>query len=238
MTQLFRLTGIRKLYGNRVGLEIADLSLREGALYTLSGPNGSGKSTLLRLLAFLVPPTAGELSFAGETVRWSRRGLSPLRRAVTLLHQSPCLFRGSVESNLAFGLAARGVEKEARHERIGGALDSVGLSGFEGRDASALSGGEAQRVAMARALALRPRVLLLDEPLAGVDRDSAAILGDVIAALPGAGTTVILSTHDTVLPDRLGTEVIRLEAGRISAPCRFKPEMEKVQGGVLRHARI
>ncbi|MBI1921988.1 MAG: ATP-binding cassette domain-containing protein [Geobacter sp.] len=218
METLYRLSNIRKSYGQRTVLAINELVLRPGTLYTLTGANGSGKSTLLSILAFLSPPASGELFFGGAPVRWNNAALLPLRRAVTLLHQSPYLFNGSVFSNVAYGLKLRAIRGDEQHRRVEEALMMVGLAGFEHRRARELSGGEAQRVAMARALALGPRVLLLDEPFANVDRDTSALLEELVVSLPGRGTTVIMTTHDPEHPDRLGGELIHLVAGELAGP--------------------
>ncbi|MBI5419940.1 MAG: ABC transporter ATP-binding protein [Deltaproteobacteria bacterium] len=218
MGPLYRLRMLTKRHGHKAALSIAGLDIFEGCIYSLTGPNGSGKSTLLGILAFLSPPTSGTLHYDGKPVEWKGRSLVPLRQEVTLVHQSPYLFEGSVYSNLAFGLKVRGIPEETQRSRIGLSLETVGLSGFEERRARALSGGEAQRVALARALALAPRVLLLDEPLANVDGRSAEVIRLVISGLPGRGTTVVMTTHDPDPPSCLNGEVIRLEEGRVSAP--------------------
>jgi tungstate transport system ATP-binding protein len=189
----------------------------------LTGANGAGKSTLLNLLAFLVPPTSGEILYAGERVEWKNGSAETLRRKVTLLHQSPYLFGGTVHDNVAFGLAARGIRGEERRRIVGRALSAVSLQEFGDRKARELSGGETQRVAMARALALSPEVLLLDEPLANIDRETSMLLETVIASLPARGTTVILVTHDPDHRKRLNGEMIVLEKGRIVPPAPFLP---------------
>jgi tungstate transport system ATP-binding protein len=215
---MYRLDSIRKCYGSNVALDIDELTIGEGRLYTLTGANGAGKSTLLNLLAFLSPPTSGEIFYSGKRVDWKHGSVEEHRRKVTLLHQSPYLFVGTVHDNVAFGLKARGIQGEAQRRRVDKALDGVGLQGFRDRKARELSGGEAQRVAMARALALEPEVLLLDEPLANIDRETAGSLETVIASLPSRGTTVVLVTHDPDQPDRLNGESILLEGGKVAIP--------------------
>lgn len=217
MAALYRLESIRKLFGEKEALAIPALEIPEGTFHYLTGPNGSGKTTLLSLLAFLLPPTSGELYYAGNRVEWKGGGLVALRREATLLHQSPYLFDGTVFSNIAYGLKVRGMDGGTHGVRVRKALEMVGLKGFEGRKAQALSGGETQRVALARALVLEPRVLLLDEPLANVDRESAGVIREVIAGLPAGGTTVVMATHDLGRPGRLDGECIHLEDGRLSA---------------------
>jgi tungstate transport system ATP-binding protein len=213
---LYRLESVRKCYGEKEALEISALEIREGSFNFLTGPNGSGKTTLLSILAFLLPPTSGELSYSGKRVDWRGPDLVALRREATLLHQSPYLFEGTVFSNVAYGLKVRGVAAGMLRERTGKALEMVGLEGFEERKARALSGGEMQRVALARALVLEPRVLLLDEPLANVDRESAGVIREVIAGLPARGTTVVMATHDPGRTGRLDGVSIHLEEGRLS----------------------
>ena len=223
MQTLYRLDGISKSYGPRTALVVADLALRPGMLYTLTGANGSGKTTLLSILAFLTSPTAGTLYYRGERVNRDNASLLELRREVTFLHQSPYLFTGSVHANVSFGLRMRGFNSEEQRHRVSEALEVVGLGGFDQRSTHELSGGEAHRVAMARALALRPRVLLLDEPLANVDRASVEMLENAIVSLPARGTTVIITTHDPELPLRFGGERIHLVAGELAAPLRAEP---------------
>jgi len=208
------LHSIRKCYGSIVALDIEEMTIAEGRLYTLTGANGSGKSTLLNLLAFLTPPTSGEIFYAGKRVGRDHGSLEELRKKVTLLHQSPYLFGGTVHDNVAFGLKSRGVRGEELRRTADVALDAVGLRGFRERMARELSGGEAQRVAMARALALKPEVLLLDEPLANIDRETTGLLETVIVSLPAQGTTVVMTTHDPDHPGRLNGDPIFLEGGR------------------------
>ena len=218
MEAMYRLHAIRKRYGSILALDIEELTIAEGRLYTLTGANGAGKSTLLNILAFLAPPTSGEIFYAGKRVDRDRGGMEEYRRKVTLLHQSPYLFGGSVHDNVAFGLKIRGIQGEERRRIVDRALDIVGLQGFRERKARELSGGEAQRVAMARALALKPEVLLLDEPLANIDREATGLLEAVIAKLPSQGTTVVMTTHDPHHTGRLNGESIFLEEGRVATP--------------------
>src|SRR5512140_2858784 len=215
---MYRLDSIRKCYGSNVALDIEGLTIAEGRLYTLTGANGAGKSTLLNVLAFLEPPTSGEIFYAGKRVDWDPGSTEECRRKVTLLHHSPYLFGGTVHDNVAFGLKARGIHGEEQQRRVDKALADVGLQGFRDRKARELSGGEAQRVAMARALVLDPEVLLLDEPLANIDRETTGLLETVIASLPARGTTVVLTTHDPEQPGRLRGESIVLEGGKVALP--------------------
>jgi tungstate transport system ATP-binding protein len=246
MTPLYSLRHLTKCHGMRTVLSVENLVIDSGRLYTLTGANGAGKSTLLQILAFLMPPTAGEVLFRSEAVSWSNDVLCGLRRQVTMLHQVPYLFATTVAANVAFGLNAQGIRGEEARQRVEEAMALVRLPDYGHRRARELSGGEVQRVAMARALALRPRVLLLDEPLANVDRETAHILERVIVALPAKGTTVILTTHDPHHPARLGSEIIHLEAGRLAnnltqhkgktESCPVLPKPEEPFSTVFRHS--
>jgi tungstate transport system ATP-binding protein len=216
MIPSFILSSVRKCYGNRTALDLDRLALWPGRLYILKGSNGSGKSTLLCILAFLLQPDSGELTYKGERVNYNSNGLDRLRKGVTLLHQSPYLFAGTVFGNVAFGPKVSGIRGEELRRTVSESLDLVGLKGFEERKVGQLSGGESRRVALARSLALKPEVLLLDEPLANVDKDSAQLIERLISALPASGTLVVISTHDPQQEERLKGEVIRLLDGRIA----------------------
>jgi tungstate transport system ATP-binding protein len=225
LAELYRLRSVTKRYGSNVAVDIDSLTIDSGRLYTLTGANGAGKSTLLGILSFLVPPTTGEIFYAGERVDWKRDLLMRRRRKVTLLHQSPYLFGGTVFRNVAYGLKARGVAGEATLRAVDRALETVGLEGLRDRDARGLSGGEAQRVALARALALDPEVLLLDEPLANIDLETVRLLEAVIASLPSRGTTVVMTSHDPGHPARRSGVPIVLEGGKVApSPPSTAPE--------------
>jgi tungstate transport system ATP-binding protein len=195
-------------------LEVERLVLYPERVYLLAGPNGAGKSTLLGLLALLLVPQRGELRFAGQPVTGAAER-QRLRRRITLVEQNPFLFDTSVYQNLAFGLRLRDIRGDLQRERIARALQAVDLEGFEARRARALSGGESRRVALARALVLRPQLLLLDEPTAGLDRGVLPIFEKCLGELPAQGTTVVIAGHDADQPRRLAGEVLTLSAGRL-----------------------
>jgi len=205
-------------------LQIDHLELRRGEIYLLHGPNGSGKSTLLHLLALLLVPDAGEICYQGMPVQGAQ-DRQRLRRQITLVEQSPFLFNTSVYQNLAFGLRLREVRGDLQRRRIVQALEAVGLAGFERRRAKALSGGETRRVALARALVLRPQLLLLDEPTAGLDRESLPLFERCLVTLPDQGTTVVLASHDTDQQRRLGGANYILDCGRL-VPTAAAPLMQ------------
>jgi tungstate transport system ATP-binding protein len=216
MNPLYHLTSIQKLYGTKVALDVPELTVPRGGLHVLTGPNGSGKSTLLNILALLTRPERGQMEFAGVAVDWKgTKELVALRRRVTLLHQHEYLFSGSVFSNVAFGLKVRGVEKEEIRRSVQASLALVGLAGFENRNGRHLSGGEARRVALARALTFKPEVVLLDEPLTHVDKESEEIIGRLVLALCDTGTTIIMSSHHDQFHQRLAHVSVELVDGRI-----------------------
>ena len=212
---IYELTAVQVRFGSRVALDIDSLIIRAGRLHVLTGPNGSGKSTLLAVLAFLRKPDRGRVMFCGSSVNWSGKQLGRLRKQVTLLHQESYLFSGTVVANVGFGLKMRGVDQQETRRSVKHFLALVGMAGFEERDATALSGGEARRVALARALACRPEVLLLDEPLTHVDQESSTIVENLIASQSRAGTTIVMASHDEHIEERLPSSVIRLDQGRI-----------------------
>jgi tungstate transport system ATP-binding protein len=206
------------MYGKTVGVSIDELTIAAGELHVLAGSNGSGKSTLLNILAFLDKPEHGIVKFCGEPVNWEPKECTLLRRRVTLLQQNPYMFSGTVAANVSFGLVARGLDKESTRRMVRESLERVGLAGFELRNARRLSGGESRRVALARALACNSEVLLLDEPLAQVDQESATLIESLVTWLAAGGTTIVMSSHDEHLGAALGARVIRLEGGKLNWP--------------------
>jgi putative ABC transport system ATP-binding protein len=188
-----------------------DLAIADGATAVL-GPSGSGKSTLLRLLDRLADPDAGTVRFRGADVR----SLDPLdlRRRAVLVPQLPAPLPGSVADNVCFGarLAGREVDPVPLLELAG--LDA----GFCERDAARLSVGEQQRMMLARALALEPEVLLLDEPTAALDEGAKAGVEASLAELRGrAGLSLVLVTHEAAQAQRLGDRLVRMSDGRVWA---------------------
>jgi tungstate transport system ATP-binding protein len=214
-TRCYHLAGVEARYQDKSALIVDELAFRAGQLNVVAGLNGSGKSTLLNVLAFLKQPSHGVVEFSAEPVTWERTQLRKLRRSVTLVQQAPYLFRGSVGMNIAFGAKARGLGGEALRKRVKESLESVGLYGFEERNANGLSGGEARRVALARALACDPEVILLDEPLAYVDELSTTLIENLVVTLVDRGVLVIVSSHDSTLGTRLKGRTIRLFGGRL-----------------------
>lgn len=209
------LEGIKHGYGGKPVLEIAGLSIARGATLALIGPNGSGKSTLLRLIGLLERPLSGEVRVDGVDP-WGRRGILDFRRKMAAVFQEPLLFAGSVFDNVAYGLKLRRVSKGDIVRRVRQSLERVGISHLEGRPANALSGGEAQRTSLARALALEPEALLLDEPLASLDPQTReALLVDFERILKGSGVTTVYVTHNRTEALRMGDSLAVMIGGSI-----------------------
>jgi len=215
MEPLYQLENITCRYGRQTALEIAALEIPAAEILCVRGANGAGKSTLLQLLALLQPAASGRLWFAGKEIQNNARTRHALRREISLVHQLPLMLRGSVAENISFGLKLRRLPRSERRHRTTWALQSVGLGGFEERVAQELSGGETRRVALARALALKPRVLLLDEPFAGLDQDQMRSFEVLLGSLQRRGQTIILTTHDVSLESRLEAPSIYLQDGRL-----------------------
>jgi len=212
MSELYRVSSLVKKFGHRQVLDIPWLSLEEGGIHALLGPNGAGKTTLMSILAFLDRPTAGKISYDGKVVGFRERDLRPLRRQVIMVDQHPILFSTSVYKNLEFGLKIRKVPSAERARRIDEALDMVGMRPFIRERAENLSGGETQRIALARVLVLRPRVLLCDEPTASVDAVNQEIIRDLLVELNASSAmTIVFTTHDHALARGLAGNIIDLD---------------------------
>ena len=213
MTQppTFEIDGLRRSYGGDWRLDLPALEVRPGEFLAILGPTGAGKSTLLRLLHFLDAPDAGRLLHDGKPISFP----APLeiRRSIGMIFQRPLMLSGSVRDNIAFGLKVRG-ERDPR--RVDDLLSRFNLTHLARREARMVSGGEMQRLALARALASRPRVLLLDEPAASLDPGHVAVVEGIIRdAHREAGTTIVLATHNLGQARRLAQRVGLLVGGRL-----------------------
>ena len=210
---------LRKSYGRAQILKEINLSVEKGDILGLIGPTGSGKSTLLRLIDLLEEPSRGAIILEGRAVsgRPEKERIAA-RRRMAMVFQKPVMFKSNVLDNVTFGLMVRGEgQAEEREEKARAALQAVGLSGYESRDANTLSGGEMQRIALARAIVLEPDLLLLDEPTANLDPRSASAIDSLLQSLAGGRTAVILATHNMMQCRNLADRVAVLVEGRITA---------------------
>jgi tungstate transport system ATP-binding protein len=209
------LRGVRHRYDGRQVLDLEQFAVPKRGVLAVVGHNGAGKSTLLRLLALLESPTEGQILFDGAVV--PRRVPATLRRRVTLVEQRPILLRGTVRANLEFGLRVRDMGHAAASGIIADVVDHLGLGSLLDRRRHELSDGEVQRVAVARALALRPDVLLLDEPASSADRAAAGALYRALAAERAARPfAVCIATHQLEDAYRWADDIRALAEGRLS----------------------
>jgi tungstate transport system ATP-binding protein len=214
MTSAFTLKDVTFAYNDEPILRIGHLEIASGEIVGLVGPNGSGKTTLLHLLAFLTTPQHGRIEFFGQRIPAGDN--QTIKRKVALLLQNPYLFHESVLANIVWGLRLRKVRKEEANKTAKEALEMVGLSGFEHRYAPSLSGGEAQRVALARSLALKPTVLLLDEPFNHMDREAVRLTEDLVVSwCRDHGTTVVFTSHAIEKLQAVAHRVVHLWQGRL-----------------------
>lgn len=194
-------------WNDRPVLDHVDLDVGDGEVVALQGPSGSGKTTLLRVIAGLLVPRSGTVHLNGIDIT----EVAPHRRGIGMVFQDEQLFPHlDVLGNVEFGLRMQGISGPMRSRRVAELLDLVGLAGFERRRVTSLSGGEAKRVALARSLAPAPPVLLLDEPLTGLDRDLRDRLAlDLATLLRATRTAALMVTHDAgeaaIVADRVVT---------------------------------
>jgi tungstate transport system ATP-binding protein len=183
------------------------VAIASGLPTVLVGPNGSGKSTLIRLAMGLLTPSGGRITWGG------RDDGTASRRAI--MFQRPVMLRRSAAANIAYALASVGATRADRDTRIEALLDHVGLAHLAQRPARRLSGGEQQRLALARALARDPEVLFLDEPTASLDPAATKVVEDIIATTTARGVKIVVTTHDLGQARRLGADIVFMLRGRV-----------------------
>lgn len=214
---VMRLDGVSLRRGGRRVLDGLELAIPAEGVTAVMGPNGAGKSLALRVMAGLIPPDAGAV-LPGKDITGPQD--------IALVFQKPVLLRRTVSANLRHALAIYGVPRRERKKRLGELLDFGRLAGIADSPARALSGGEQQRVAMVRALAARPRLLLLDEPTASLDPQATAAIEALIGDVAAAGTAVVLVTHD------------RGQAGRLARHVRFIHKGALVEAAPAQHVLL
>ena len=213
---MLKLENVCRSFSGRMALRNASLSVNKGEILAIIGPSGAGKTTLLRLVNLLIQPTSGLILFNDVNTSGDDKHQRSLRRQMSLVLQYPALFDTTVFNNVALGLKIRGCPETVIKEKVDNMLAVVGLSGFEKRIVKTLSGGEAQRIALARALVTEPKLLLLDEPTSNLDPKNVSIIEDIVrAANTKSQVTVVLATHNLNQAKRLAQRVAFILDGEI-----------------------
>lgn len=216
MNPLLSVVHLRKQFGERLLFDIATLVIQHARAYVLTGLNGTGKSTLLRILAGLEQAQVSEVHYLGCPAC-----LSPypqaMRDTIIYVHQHPVLFATSVPANIGYGLAARGFSKADMAPVVEEAMHWAGVSHLRNSKPLTLSGGEKQRIALARARVLQPKLLLLDEPTANLDGAAREQVMALIPTLTAAGSSVIMACHDRDLIALRDVQRLKLQDGRLQA---------------------
>jgi len=216
MTMSLDVEGLRKGFDGRNVLQGVDLHVAAGDAFALVGPSGVGKTTLLRCVDFLLRPDNGVVRYDGRPAPKDPEELLALRRRIGFVAQNPLLFRGSVFYNVSFGLCVRGVENPSLSERTHEAMAGVGLDDLTDARVSGLSAGEAQRVAFARAIVVRPELLLLDEFTANLDPANVAQLETAVTEYHReTGATILIVTHNLFQAKRVAKRAGFLFGGEI-----------------------
>ncbi len=215
MEEIIRLRRIKLSRGN-FELDIDDFSIKKGEIFCILGENGSGKTTFLSILSLLVKPDSGEILMMGKRVEGIKEG----RNNVTMVFQRPVLFSGSVYENLL--LPIKWQKRKLESKKIEFLMEKFGIHGIKQKKAKEISGGEAQRVCLVRALLLNPKILILDEPFSSIDPVSSHdIISEVVGIAKREGMTIIFSTHDpeeSVHAERIGI----MDQGKIVQVGNFK----------------
>ena len=212
---LLQVNSLRKSFGTRQLLAVEGMTIEAGQIYALTGDNGSGKSTLLRIIAGLEPADDLKMSF-GEYEVQGNSYPNGLRREIIYVHQHPYLFHSSLVANVEYGLKLRGINKTTRRELAHAAIEWAGLTALVEVPPRRLSGGEKQKLAIARAKVLTPKLLLVDEPTANLDRPAREQIVALLRKMASDNHAVVVACHDRELIDLPGVRRLHLEAGRIT----------------------
>lgn len=212
---MIRLDNVSKKFGEKVVLNGISAKIPKGKIYTIIGPSGQGKTTLLRLINLLDTPSDGTIFIDDISLPRSYHNSLTLQRRMGMVFQTPVSFRDTVFENIAIGLRFRGFSSDEIKRRVKEKLDEIGLSGYEGRKAGTLSGGELQRISLARVMVTQPDLLLLDEPTANLDPISTSKIEELIRYYNREfGTTVIMSSHDLFQGQRMADLIAVMMNGR------------------------
>lgn len=205
-----RVKDLKKFYKNQLVLDIDELEFEKGEITTVMGSNGSGKSTLINIIAGLVDNYDGAVYYDGQMLN------KDIRMNMTLAFQNPYLMRLSVWENIEYPLKLRGVDKKQRDAMIENILKDFGIYDLKNKKANQLSGGEGQKVSIARAVVFKPKLLLLDEPTSSVDKEYTSIIENIIKKYnEDTKATIIMITHSMGQAKNISDKIINLEKGRI-----------------------
>ncbi len=229
MSVNLQIVDLKKNYRAVKALQSVCLDLQGNKIVVLLGVNGAGKTTLMRIMAGLEESDSGQILFNNQNT-----DSKVLRRVSTLVFQKTAMFTMSVYSNLAYGLKIRKVPKEEIPKKVTDALQAVRLSGFEKRRAKRLSGGEQQRIALARAFLLDSHVLLLDEPTANLDPNSAIIIEKAIISQKSSQRIIIMATHNLNQARRMADEIVHIHNGEIVEVAKPEDFFENPKSGITR----
>lgn len=212
---MIRLDNISKSFGEKLVLDRIYADIPAGKIFTIIGPSGQGKTTLLRLINLLDTPSKGQIYLDDKSLHEHGQDITALRRRMGMVFQTPISFRDTVFENIAVGLRYRHVSSEEITRKVQEKLKEIGLSGYENRKARTLSGGEMQRVSLARVMITEPDLLLLDEPTANLDPISTTKIEELIKYYNREfGTTVIMSSHDLFQGQRMANIIAVMMSGR------------------------
>lgn len=211
---VLELNEISKVFGNNPVLKKITHQFITGKTYALVGPSGAGKSTMLKIIDFLEEPTTGQVLYNGQSAGKKSDRLI-VQRKIGMVFQQPVLFSGTVLDNVFYGLKVRGEKLAPNREKLLDILQKVGLAKMERQKATTLSGGEAQRLALARVMILEPELLLLDEPTANLDPANVKLMESLLQEIKNTGTTIIMVTHNLFQAKRLADEVLFLYEGSL-----------------------
>ncbi len=214
--KILKIVDLKKRYGSEFSLSIDNLHTERGRILTIIGPNGSGKSTLIRLINLLEKPDGGKIYFNGSEITAAGIYSTDVRKKMSVVFQEPLLFNSSVYSNIIIGLKIRKIRLSEAKDRIDYYIDKLKIGDLLNRGTRDLSGGEKQRVSLARALVLDPELLLLDEPLANIDQSSRESLrSDLFKVLKNYGKSVVYVTHDRNEAMILADDIAVMDRGKV-----------------------
>lgn len=219
---IYQVKDIVFAYNDRIVIDIESFNIEEGKIIILSGLNGSGKTTLLKLLNGLIKPDKGIILFNGFPVE--KDNYKHIRENTVYVHQNPILFSGTVFKNIAYGLNIRRLSKDTINKTVDEILSLFDLKDYKDRKSSQLSTGEIKRIAIARALAIKPKVLLLDEPTANVDKENLNKINQTLLSINrNSCTTIIMSSHDTNFNTGIADVIVSIDNGRIEKIQHTRP---------------